>query len=346
MKKILPVLFLLASIQTFAQTTWGDSLTVQVTAVVQPSPAQITLNWPGDPDATAYQVYRKLKGGISWGVVLASLPANATNYTDLAISVNTAYEYKVTMTSAGTPTKYGYAASSIELAPPANRGIAIVVVENTYIGNAPFATAVNQYLEDLEYDGWYVKTIYVNQTDAVSAVKTQIVAKYNEDATNTKLVSLIGHVPVPYSGDLNPDGHPDHEGAWPTDTYYADMDGNWTDVTINVTVSSNPKNHNIPADGKYDQSYLPSNVDVQIGRFDFYDMPAFGASEEELLIRYLNKAHLYKTGQLQVIDKALIDDNFTTYTEGFSQSGYRNFAPLVGTANITNNDYFTQLSYN
>jgi hypothetical protein len=42
---------------------------------------------------------------------------------------------------------------------------------------------------------------------------------------------LIGNVPVPYSGDLNPDGHSDHDGAWPTDTYYAEMNGTWTDAS-------------------------------------------------------------------------------------------------------------------
>lgn len=346
MKHLYLLSFLLYASPSLAQTTWGDSLTVQVTAAVQPSPAQITLSWPADNDALAYQVYRKIKGATAWGSILATLPANATGYTDMAVSVNTAYDYKITMTSSGTPTKYGYTASSIELASITNRGIVIVVIEDTYSGNAGFDAAVNQYLKDLEHDAWFVKTLYVSQSDPVATVKSQIVSLYNQNAANTKMVSLIGHVPVPYSGDLNPDGHADHEGAWPTDTYYADMDGTWTDAFVNVTVSSNSKNHNIPGDGKYDDSYLPSNVDVQIGRFDFYDMPAFAASEEELLIRYLNKTHQYKTGQLLVTDQALIDDNFTTYSEGFSQSGYRNFAPLVGTTHIYTNDYFTQLSYN
>ena len=44
----------------------------------------------------------------------------------------------------------------------------------------------------------------------------------------------FGHVPVPYSGDIVPDGHmPDHVGAWPCDGFYGDMDGTWTDNAVN-----------------------------------------------------------------------------------------------------------------
>ena len=35
------------------------------------------------------------------------------------------------------------------------------------------------------------------------------------DPINTKAVYLLGRIPVPYSGFINPDSHPDHEGAWP-----------------------------------------------------------------------------------------------------------------------------------
>mgnify|MGYP000013517969 CR=1 FL=1 len=30
---------------------------------------------------------------------------------------------------------------------------------------------------------------------------------------------------MPYSGNIYPDGHTDHRGAWPADTYYGDIDG-------------------------------------------------------------------------------------------------------------------------
>ena len=60
---------------------------------------------------------------------------------------------------------------------------------------------------------------------------------------------LLGHVPVPYSGSINPDGPPDHFGAWATDAYYAELNGAWTDTSVNTTVASRAENRNIPGDG-------------------------------------------------------------------------------------------------
>ena len=59
---------------------------------------------------------------------------------------------------------------------------------------------------------------------------------------------LFGHVPVPYSGDIVPDGHaPDHQGAWPCDGFYGDMDGLWTDCSVNVAVAAIPETAMFPA---------------------------------------------------------------------------------------------------
>ncbi|MBK6526093.1 MAG: T9SS type A sorting domain-containing protein [Crocinitomicaceae bacterium] len=341
------LLALLLCLKTIGYTqAYGDSLTVKAEATVNASSPSIILNWPADADATNFIVYRKLKGAASWGTAIATLPANATGYNDATVSVNTLYDYKIQMTSSGTPVKYGYLSSGIEVKANSNRGIAILVVESSFMVNIEFQNSVDTFTEDLELDGWFPKVIYVNAADAVADVKADISTIYNEDPTKTKLLVLIGNVPVPYSGDLNPDGHPDHDGAWPTDTYYADMNGTWTDASVNLTTSANALNHNIPGDGKLDQTYLPSDVELQVGRIDLSDLPAFSETEEQLLIRYLEKDHRYKTGELFVGEQALIDDNFTSYNEGFSQSGYNNFAAIVGRDNTILNDYFGQLSYN
>jgi hypothetical protein len=329
-----------------AQTTWGDSLTLQVEAIAQVSPAQITITWENDADALNYILYRKSKNATTWGGILASLPTGSTSYVDATATVGSIYDYKIVMNSSGTPTKYGYLSSGINVQANSNRGIAIVVIEDSYIGNLVYQTALDQTLMDLELDGWYPKTLYVNSTDAVDAIKASIVTLYNENTIKTKLLLLIGHVPIPHSGDLNPDGHPDHKGAWPTDTYYADMDGSWTDGSISNITSANSRNHNVPGDGKFDQSYIPSDVDLQVGRVDLAELTSFPESEETLLLRYMDKLHRFKTDEINVSDEALIDDNFTTYTEGFSQNGYRNFSPLVGRANIsTTADFLSQGSY-
>jgi hypothetical protein len=347
MKKhyILFILSFLLTLTGLAQP-YGDSLSVKAEATVNATTPSISLNWPADADATSFIVYRKLKGATNWGTAIATLPSNATGYTDLAVSINTLYDYKIQMTSLATPVKFGYLSSGIEVKANSNRGIAIVVIESSFIANIEFQNAVDTFTEDLELDGWFPKVIYVNAADLVVDVKTDITTVYNEDPSKTKLLVLIGNVPVPHSGELNPDGHSDHEGAWPTDTYYAEMNGNWTDASVNNTTSTNALNHNIPGDGKLDQTYLPSDVELQVGRIDLSDLPAFSETEEILLIRYLEKDHRYKTGELVVGEQALIDDNFPTFNEGFSQSGYNNFAALVGRDNTHLQDYFTQLSYN
>ncbi len=341
-------LFILSFLFTIAGLAqpYGDSLSVKAEATVNPSAPSITLNWPADADATNFIVYRKLKGATNWGTAIATLPSNATGYTDVAVSINTLYDYKIQMTSLATPVKFGYLSSGIEVKANSNRGIAIVVIESSFIANIEFQNAVDTYTDDLELDGWFPKVIYVNAADLVADVKADITTVYNEDPSKTKLLVLIGNVPVPHSGELNPDGHSDHEGAWPTDTYYAEMNGNWTDASVNNTTSANNLNHNIPGDGKFDQTYLPSDLELQVGRIDLSDLPAISESEEILLIRYFEKDHRYKTGELVVGEQALIDDNFTTYNEGFSQSGYNNFAAIVGRNNTILNDYFGQLSYN
>ena len=76
-------------------------------------------------------------------------------------------------------------------------------------------------------------------------MKSEIV---NECISDTSINSLflIGHIPIPYSGNITADGHYDHKGAWPADLYYGELDGEWTDVSVYNTIASRPQNHNIP----------------------------------------------------------------------------------------------------
>jgi len=187
----------------------------------------------------------------------------------------------------------------------------------------------------------------VSRTAPVTEVKGHILDAYYADSGNTKAVFLFGHVPVPYSGNINPDGHPDHKGAWPADVYYAEMNGNWTDATVNTTNATDPRNHNTPGDGKYDQSVLPSDVELQIGRVDFANMPAFTSPEEELLKNYLNKDHTYRQKEFTAIHRGVIDDNFGYFSgEAFAASGWKNMGPLVGPGNVIAADYFTTMTGN
>ena len=96
----------------------------------------------------------------------------------------------------------------------------------------PLAAELTRLEQDLAGDGWTVMRRDVSRTDSPANIKAIIKGVYSADQANVKSVFIFGHVPVPYSGKLNPDGHPDHLGAWPADVYYGDMDGSWTDSTV------------------------------------------------------------------------------------------------------------------
>src|SRR5438309_2469808 len=64
---------------------------VQVSAAVQTTPAQITLNWPTDANATGYSLFRKSPADKSWGQGIA-LPGASVTYTDASVIPGTIYE--------------------------------------------------------------------------------------------------------------------------------------------------------------------------------------------------------------------------------------------------------------
>jgi len=129
-----------------------------------------------------------------------------------------------------------------------------------------------------------------------------LAAAFNDPQNPATCVVLIGHVPIPYSGAVYRDGHPEHAGAWPADMYYADTDGIWTDTNVKIINYTFPENTNIPSDGKWDNDYAPSPVELAIGRIDFARLPAFGAAvgdvpapaEIVLLNQYFSKNHNYR----------------------------------------------------
>jgi hypothetical protein len=103
------------------------------------------------------------------------------------------------------------------------------------------------------------------------------------------------------------------------------------------------KNHNVPGDGKFDQSDIPTAVELAVGRVDLFDMPAFGMDDVELTRRYLNKAHRYKSGQLAVPRRGLVDDNLGIALGAPAASGWRNFAPMFTADSVVALDYFSTM---
>jgi archaellum component FlaG (FlaF/FlaG flagellin family) len=315
--------------------------TVQLTATTQASPAQIKISWKKVTGASGYQVYRKTKLSANWGALLTTVAATDSTYTDNAVVADSCYEYQVIKTG-GSNAATGYIYASVKAAPIHNRGTMLLLVDSTFTDSC--SAEITTLMNDLSGDGWKIVRNDFARTASVTTIKNYIVSSYNTDNSINALY-LLGHLAVPYSGDLNPDAHPDHKGAWPADVFYADVNGSWTDNSVSNTVATGTRNDNTPGDGKYDQSLLPSDVELQTGRIDFSNMPAFTSTEVQMMRRYLNKAHAYKTGMLTVSKQAVIDDNFGVSTgEPFAANGWRNFAPLLGLSGSTSADYITSLN--
>ena len=289
----------------------------------------------------SYTIYRKAPSDTNWGAGI-NLPGTTTSYVDKNVTVGTAYEYQIVKTTS-LYTGYGYLYSGINVPLTDYRGKLLLVVDNTYA--AQLTNELARLQQDLNGDGWTVIRLDVNRNDSVVNVKNLIKAQYTADPTNVQCVFLFGHVPVPYSGNIVPDGHtPDHQGAWPCDGFYGDMDGTWTDNSVNVTGQYDPRNTNVPGDGKYDQNTFPAPIKLMVGRVDLANMPGvlyYGGpstfpSELDLLRNYLNKDHAFRTKQFDLPRRGIVGDFFGVRSgEAFAASGWRNLSGFFGASNIT-----------
>ena len=345
----LVLLYLLARSLSSAQT--ARDTTVEVTASVQVSPPQIALNWlPTSFPTTLQKVFRKPKGAATW-TDLATLSNSATAFTDTAVAVGVSYEYFVVRLFSTTDqgSASGYVNAGIRLPLQSSRGRVLLLVDDSVA--AGLAAELDGFVGDLIGDGWTVARQDVPRNGTAATTKVIIQTLYNTDPPNTRSLILFGHVPVPYSGNLNPDGHPDHRGAWPADGYYGDMDDMWTDTIVNNASAIRVENRNTPGDGKFDQSGLPSDLELEVGRIDLADMPTASPTpgESDLLRQYLNRDHAFRfrTGNYSNIPRrGLIADNFGYFGgEAFAASGWRNFTAFFGSApgGITEQGWFAAL---
>jgi hypothetical protein len=330
----LPLLLLVPTVlagSIYAQTN-SQKAAVDLSATVQRAPARITLSWSALPSTSSISVYRKAVTASSWGSAIATPAASAVQYADNGVVAGTAYEYRVVRVAGGI-TGQGYINSGIDVQLGAYKGKMILLVDNSF--SSSLSTELAQLTKDLRADGWAVLRSDVSRTASVTSVRNTVIAHYNSDPTNVKAVYIIGHVPVPYSGNINPDGHEEHRGAWPCDGYYGEMNGTWTDNSVNNNSAQRSANRNVPGDGKFDQSTFPSAVELQVGRLDLFDMPAFGGNETELLRAYLAKAHNFKVKLWTPQHRGLIYDNLQWVSNPLGASAWRNIAPMVGAANTS-----------
>ena len=272
------------------------SIPLKVLTSINPQPS-IKLVWTEDPTAKKYSVFRKDPSENSWfdqtawGKEIAVLQSNANSYTDNEVEIGKEYEYQIIRTSEyakittinlgngnDTITQYlglGYAIAGIDIPPIQYRGKVLIIVDSTIADS--LALEIERLKQDLIKELWNVVITQAPRTpvfnsSSIDIVKTIIKVEYDKNPDDLKSILLLGRIAVPYSGDIYPDGHPDHEGAWPADVFYADIDGTWTDDNVNSITATRKENKNEPNDGKFDQSELISDIRIALGRVDFYQI--------------------------------------------------------------------------
>jgi hypothetical protein len=326
------------SLVHLSQAQTAADYALQLSAHVQESPAQITISWHPTTGATTYALNKKAKSSGTW-TFLKSLPATDSSYTDTKVVVDSAYEYSVE--AGGSVDATGYIYAGIKAPATHNKGALVLLVDSTFTDSC--AILIAQLMQDMSGDGWQIIRHDVARTMVDTAVKALIVN--DQVTTGISAILILGHVAVPYSGDLNPDGHPDHLGAWPADIFYGNTSLVWTDSLVNDTSSAYNANRNRPHDGKWDFTLVPGATKLQISRIDFSNMPAFSKTEVQLMKSYLMRDHIYKMDSLSMSHRALIDDNFGGFSgEAFAANGWRNFPVLVGSNNIQQIDFITSLN--
>ncbi len=257
------------------------------------------------------------------------------------------------------------------------RMVAVVVDQGAELEIRP---ELSRLVDDLTREGWHVQTLLVSPSTSVRDLKRDIRRVWQESALvfdPPMHVLLIGALPYASSGGFstsgatpNPDFHPEHGGAWASDAYYADVETSpgvdaeyqWTDQFVSIsdrTVADRKENQNTPGDGKFDQTILPSDLELCVGRIDMRDLPAFGTDPSDrtaellLIRRYLNKNHAYRTRTFEPPMRAVVDDNFGLFsrandeyrvTEAFAASGWRSFTPIVGASNVLEGDWIPDRS--
>ena len=335
-KNVLYLASLLLSLTLTAQNVdFENSILVKATV----DGDALLLDWPNTAGVSSYFIKKREKGQTNYKP-LVSLPGTATSFRDTNVVKGKIYEYHITRQNS-TSNVAAPISAGIEVSPVHFRGGVLMVIETSL--HTSLSAELDQYESDLWNEGWTVSRIWVHSQATADSVK-QVIKAAAQINTDMRAVVLIGKVPVPYSGYLAPDGHtPDHLGAWPADVFYGDLDGTWTDNSVNVTGASGTRNDNIPGDGKYDNSSLPGKVELEVGRIDLSDLPAFGKTEVELLQQYFAKNHAFRSGAQPYVKRGLIQNNFGSYAEAFGQSGLNNFVRFFGRDSVKYLPYKTTL---
>lgn len=336
---LLLVGLIVLAVSVRAQTAKDYALTVR--AEVTSAPPRIMLRWERPADVSTFFVYRRESFDAPWGPEIAIDAAN-DGYTDNTVEVGKLYEYKVSALLNSGITAYSFITSGIEVRADLEPGSILLLVDQELASQLTLELA--DYARSLAMEGWRVVRLDIARTESPQAVREKI-KNYAQLVSGVKAVILLGRIPVAYSGNLAPDLHDDHRGAWPADVYYGDLDGNWSDGSVNATGATREANRNIPGDGKLDQSELPSDVDVEVGRIDFRNMNQFPLGEVGLLKLYLEKNRRYRRGDLVSSGRTFISDKLGKLAANDipASAAWRMFPQFVGADRIDGGIWMTDV---
>jgi len=342
---------LICTLLTFNFSTTKINAQVAKTQVVQLEAtvkgSTISLKWPKETYSGTFDIYSRNFGDINFAKIL-SVSGSTNFYDDKSGATNK--EFLVIKNNGTSADALGYIYAGNKYEAPIKKGGIVLLIDSSYIYE--LRNEIAQLKQDLMASGWQVNTMFVKRTSKPSAVKTKLKNLIESSKLRPKTLYIIGHVPVPYSGYFStngdrppPDGHVEgsgnHTGAWPADCYYGDFEGFWTDYSVDCTTGSSSRFYNTPKDGKFDQTTIPSDIELEIGRVDMYDMDNFSTNDTQMVKDYLNRVHSWRNGDLKFIKKALIDNNFTSLN--LASTGYHNLPCFVGIDSVFDNkDYFTE----
>ncbi len=295
-------------------TRTGHAFTADTTA----NPPGLELRWRSNPSEPR-TLERKSRGESNWRRLAAS--QTGWSFQDNDVRPGQVYEYR--LLPGRQPNEPQEILAGLDIAPIENRGRVILLVDQTMA--APLRPELEQLTEDLVGDGWVVlrhdvprhdDAVWTNNTNRFSEIKNLIRADYAQAPEQTKAVFILGHVPVPFSGYIYPDGHA--QRPWPTDAFYGDVDGQWTDQKDFPSPRTFALQNEV-GDGKFDPDFVPTPLELAVGRVDFADLPAFQKqrpaglppqTDTDLLRQYLQKDHRYRHGQLPLEARAVAMDYF------------------------------------
>ncbi len=321
-----------------------------VVASVSNAPQGILLEWKRNP-FRKLSIRRRLLNEPSPALLTTNV--SGLSWIDKTAAPGERYEY--TIFDPRLPDRVsGTITASLEGIPEEYRGRALVLVDETLEGS--LAQELREFEKDLIGDGWFVTrrstprhhdTRWSVNPAAIGKVRAMVQEEYQAARGELRTVILVGHVAVPYTGFGAEDGHiargENHFGAWPSDLYYADTDGHWTDIDSYPLSYETfyPETKNVPGDGKFDQSQVPRNaagkpfIEVSVGRIDFARLEGYlgeRLSEIAMLKRYFDKNHRYRHGELAFPARAIVE-SFSHPNENrilFNNAIYnsrRNFGP-------------------